>query len=240
MQSFKIPLDRLEHRVTSFRPAACRRPGSGSVTYSKDRYCDDNLFARQVGALWNYIQQVRPAALAVAPENDYWSMSDEQLDQLATKYNIGGYGDNMGHIDRDTLITQLLKRDRALQPKKLPPTYNHTINVGGNMTDSVIQQGTRNSQANVTFNATAVRDLVERIKPIVDELPISVEAKEELRSDIQSIEPQLSSSRPKMTIIETCMTSMQRILLEASAHTAAILAAEEIRKLLPTLHHVHP
>lgn len=41
-------------------------------------------------------------------------MDTPELERLATKFGIGGYGDQHGHVDRSIIIEQLLKRDKAL------------------------------------------------------------------------------------------------------------------------------
>lgn len=86
----------------------------------------------------------------------------------------------------------------------------------------------RNAQATVQFNASEIRETVEKIKEVFPSLPISDEAKEELETDIQTLEPQLLSTRPKLGIVKACLASMRSILQEATAHTAAILLAHEI------------
>ena len=45
---------------------------------------------------------------------DYWSLSTPELEALATKFGIGGYADQHGHVDRGIIIEQLLKRDDNL------------------------------------------------------------------------------------------------------------------------------
>jgi hypothetical protein len=51
---------------------------------------------------------------------DYWSMSAEQLERQAHRFNIGGYGDQFGHVDRDIIIQRLRERDKTIQPEPLP------------------------------------------------------------------------------------------------------------------------
>lgn len=45
---------------------------------------------------------------------DYWSMTTPELEALATKFGVGGYADQYGHVERTIIIEQLLKRDESL------------------------------------------------------------------------------------------------------------------------------
>jgi hypothetical protein len=236
LSSFRIPQDQLEPRVTSFRLASRRHPGS--ATYSREKFCNKDFFKRKVDALSQYLQALeRSTQTQTNPNNlrDYWSMNNVELEALANKYNIGGYADQMGQIDRSIIIRELLKRDKALQPEK-PTIQHHSITVGS-MNGSVIQQGTSHSQAEVHFQIGDVKNLVEQIKTAMNDLPLSDEAKDELRSDVQTIEPQLSSLRPKLPIVGECLRSMRTILEGATGNATAIFLVHEITKYLDLLPH---
>jgi hypothetical protein len=167
---------------------------------------------------------------------DYWKLTNIQLEELASKYNIGGYAYQNGGIDRGIIIRELLRRDRALESSK-PFIADHSIDVGGNMTGSVIQHGTNRSHATVNFNAGEVRETVEKIKAALADLPLSSDARDELQADIQTIEPQLSSSRPKLAIVGECLHSMRTVLEELTAHTGAVLLVHELGKHIANLAH---
>lgn len=236
LSSFLIPETQLKPRVTSFRFATSRHPGN--QTYSRDKFCDDDFFKRKIDALFQYLQTIERSMESRAPADgsrDYWSMRDIELEELANKYNIGGYADNTGQINRNIIIGELLKRDRALQLDKVP-VQSHTINVGS-MSGSVIQQGTSHSQANVQFKTEEVTNLVNQIKAALNDLPLSDGAKDELRSDVQTIEPQLSSSRPKLLIVSECLRSMRTILEGAAGDVTAAFLVHEIAKYLALLPH---
>ena len=99
---------------------------------SDERICDSNLFARQVNALGHYLTAIQQSPRTpTQPESptDYWSMSTSELEDLAHKYQIGGYGYSVhGGVDRQTIIDALLKRDRAIRADT--PAPRQTINVG--------------------------------------------------------------------------------------------------------------
>jgi hypothetical protein len=60
---------------------------------------------------------------------DYWSMSTPELEELATEFGIGGYGDQYGNVDRAIIIKQLLRRDETLGEDS--DTDEHPTTSGG-------------------------------------------------------------------------------------------------------------
>ncbi len=58
MLHFRIRDTELKPRVVSVQMAGRRSPGR--INYSKENYCDSNLFKRQLEALWGYIQKTDP------------------------------------------------------------------------------------------------------------------------------------------------------------------------------------
>jgi hypothetical protein len=232
--SFQIPDSELKPRVTGWQVGSSRRPGS--TFYSKENFCEYDLFERKIEALSHYLQAIeRSPAAGTLPEGskDYWSMSDVSLENLAIKYNIGGYADQTMHIDRDIIIEKLLQRDRALKPER-PSTPTNAIHVQS-MTGSVIQQGTSHSNATVDFSISEAKRIVDLIKEAMNSLPLGDDAKADLQSDIQTIEPQLSAARPKLPIIKECMRSMLAILETTAHHAAAIILIHEISHYLSIL-----
>ena len=232
---FRIRDDEVQRRIVRSLITVLGAPAPPPV-YTQKKHCDRNLFSRQVEALWCCVQHLQSDPNAPPPHpKDYWNMSDAELEQLAKKYGMGEFGHQNWAKSRQTIISQLVMRDQSLEPKT--PTSTHTITVGGNMNGSVIQQGSPHAQANVQFNVSEIRETIEKIKEVLPGLPISNEAKEELQTDIQTIEPQLLSARPKVGIVKACLASMKSILQEATAHTAAILLAHEIASHLEKIAH---
>ena len=103
-------------------------------------------------------------------------MSTPELEALAHRYNIGGYGDTIGHTERSIIISQLQRRDRALKPEK-PATQHNTLNVE-TMIGSVVQQGTTSSTATVTFNPTDAKSVADQIRVALPALTITPEEKQ--------------------------------------------------------------
>ncbi len=48
----------------------------------------------------------------ISPANKYYKMTDGQLEKIASKWHIGGYGDSCGNIDRQAIIDNLIKKDQ--------------------------------------------------------------------------------------------------------------------------------
>ena len=55
--NFRIPDTELKPRIASIQRGTRRFPGR--TTYSKENYCDDDFFERQLQGLWGYIQKTR-------------------------------------------------------------------------------------------------------------------------------------------------------------------------------------
>lgn len=58
---FKIAADKVKPKITSARPGGYGG-GRGSVTYSKDKYCDPAYFNSQSDGLWGYLESFQPEA----------------------------------------------------------------------------------------------------------------------------------------------------------------------------------
>jgi hypothetical protein len=110
------------------------------ITYSRELYGDEESFRRRVDGALRYAKALnssKHAKVETTGPKDYWSMTNDQLEDLANQYNIGGYGDNI-RINRESIISQLLARDKALQARETP-TQHHTI-IASSMNGAVIQQ----------------------------------------------------------------------------------------------------
>ena len=56
-----------------------------------------------------------PGTVNYDEPSDYWSMSTPLLEALAGRLGIGGYADQVGHIDRAIIIDMLQKREKSLR-----------------------------------------------------------------------------------------------------------------------------
>jgi hypothetical protein len=228
--TFRIPDSELAPRVTGWRVGSSRRPGS--TLYSDEKYCEYDFFQRKIDALFHYLQTIEHSLRSRTPpetSKDYWSMSTAELELLASKYNLGGYADQHFGVDRDIIIQQLLRRDRALQSERAPAQAIHV----GTMTGSVIQQGATQSHATINFQAGDIKNAVERVKAAMATLPLTDDQRHDLVLDIQTIEPQLVSPRPKTAIVTECLRSMRTILEGIAGNAAAAALVYELAKYLP-------
>jgi len=174
--NFRVPDSEVKPIVLSARRGT--RRFAGHATYSKEKYCDAEFFKRQVEALWRYIQGTQAQSQTgkgdVGKQNDYWSMTDGELEQLATQINVRAAsmmprGDR--YIDRDRIIDALLKRDKAL--RESDPQPSHVVHVNGDMYGSNIQQGTSASKIEAKQGTTIDSKSHNTLHDVPEEQPAS-------------------------------------------------------------------
>lgn len=108
------------------------------------------------------------------------------------------------------------------------------INVSS-MTNSVIQQGNTNSSQTVTFNNSHIPELKEftnELRSILNSLQLSVDRQNELLSEIQTLEIQLESPKPKNNILKEALKSIQGILTGVAANAATPVIMEKLNILM--------
>jgi hypothetical protein len=155
--SFLISESDIKPRIVSFVPGR-------QVNYSEDKYCDNQLFKRQVDGLWEYLVDSR-----------------------------------------------VIDADNPEPKRKSPPSQ--TIHIHGDVTGSTIQQGSHNT-ATANYQ-NDVRQVVEEIRPAMNAAKLTAEAKDELRAEVETVEAQVKSPRPKHSIIRESLLSARRILEHA-------------------------
>jgi hypothetical protein len=104
-------------------------------------------------------------------------------------------------------------------------TYNIT-NFFAPVHSSQIQQQTSESiqvAAPIEFDAAAIRKLIEEIKTGLHELDLSRETEVELNAELGTLDAQIGSPKPKISILRESMASVRRILEGASGAIAAQL-----------------
>lgn len=232
LSTFKISADKLRHKVASVRRSSTRH---GSVTYTQDRYCDSDHFKAQVQGLTRYLEAIQSVDREPAG-NDYWRMSDSQLERLANDYHIAPWGRAGEHgekwfINRKYIIDELVKRDRVLEPAA--QRTSNTINVG-QMTGSVIQQGSPEANAivNFTHNDPKVVQLIEKIKAAEHLMNLSGATQSQFQTDLETIRVQITSEHPKTSIITESLRSIRSVLEDAAGSLVASGVIYEISKLI--------
>jgi hypothetical protein len=113
-------------------------------------------------------------------------------------------------------LWEYLTDSGVIKPENLetPKTrHSQDIHIHGPVTGSVIQHGSQNT---VTVNyQNDVRRVVEEIKSVLNAAKLKAEAKQELRAEVETVEAQMKSPRPKHLIIWESLVSARHILEHA-------------------------
>lgn len=98
-----------------------------------------------------------------------------------------------------------------------------TTNFYGTVNANQLQQGLNPIQVSVSANLdlTRMRELVSELTQALPSFTLSRENNEQIRSDIATVEAQLSSPRPKSRVIAECLHSARTILENASGTVVA-------------------
>jgi len=118
--------------------------------------------------------------------------------------------------------------------KQIASSITYNINIG-TVSNSQIQQGTQDSVQQMEtgkIDLKEVTKLLQSIKDSIDSLGIDSPEKEELLADLETIQSQASSPKPKATIIRKCWKSIRTILEGAAANTLASGFLQQIGLLL--------
>jgi hypothetical protein len=126
------------------------------------------------------------------------------------------------------------RSNRASPAPRTESRSSHSVHIE-NMFGSAIQQGTRDSQITVNFDAKGAefKNLVNQIKEAIPKLNLDHERTNQLYADVGTIEVQVASPHPKQSIIAECVHSVRSILetVATKALTSGLLLA--INKYFP-------
>jgi hypothetical protein len=235
LQHFRIPESEVKPKVISVTRGSYSG-GSGRISYSDKKYCDQTYFRRQVEALWQYLQAIKESSLdkpQTEASKDYWSMNDDQLERLAQRFNLFPVSRTENHlfVDRDRIIDALIRRDEGLRAASPPPQTN-VIQVENMYGPSNIQQGAHGSNATINYKSEGaeLKSILTQIQGSIENLQLSPAAKGQLQVDIDTIGVQLSATNPKPSIISECLHSVKTILEHAAGHVLAIGFLAELGK----------
>ena len=141
-----------------------------------------------------------------------------------------------GTRDREIAISHrgVKEIEEALDKPDMPTHYFPPANFIyiGEMRNSQIQQGSPEATQVATFNENKyeeLKEVIQSLKESIDQLGIDQQQKSELQADLQTIEAQISSPKPKTAIITNCIGSIKRIL-EGAASSA--LASSLLSKIV--------
>jgi hypothetical protein len=99
------------------------------------------------------------------------------------------------------------------EPKPEIKGGSQTIHIHGDVTGSTIQQGSHNT-AMVNYR-NDVRQVVDEIRSVVNAAKLTTDAKDELTAEVETVEAQIKSPRPKHAIIKESLLSARHILEHA-------------------------
>jgi len=125
--------------------------------------------------------------------------------------------------------TALSKPDQATS--YFPPfNYIHVEQMIG----SQIQQGTNQSSQVLTNTTNDIEAIAKFITELKDQLPalkLNKEAQAEVEADVETIQSQIKSPRPKSTVIKECLASIRTVLEGIAGNMAAALLMQKMSGL---------
>jgi hypothetical protein len=128
--------------------------------------------------------------------------------------------------------------EEALSEPNEPTEYFPPMNIIniGKMQGGVVQQGTGNSNINITSNETInnLNQYLDKLNKFADKYLKNDSLQQEIRADVNTIKQQLKSPKPKKTIIKASIQSVKEILIGASGGLIGSLALPEVQNLIQT------
>jgi len=121
--------------------------------------------------------------------------------------------------------------ERSLSAPEAPTQYfPPVVNIlhVQNMIGSQIQQGTHHSTQTQTVASSdieAIKNLVEKLKAGLSSIPLNGDQKNEADAEIQTVEAQLKSSKPKINILRESLKTLRNLIegLAGNALAAGLL-----------------
>jgi hypothetical protein len=131
----------------------------------------------------------------------------------------------------------IVEIERALTKPDEPTTYFPPVNIiqVAQMIDSQIQQGTSQSSQVLNYSSNdieAITKFIADLKGQLPELKLDADTQAEVEADVETIETQVKSPRPKHVIIREGLLSLRRILEGAAGSVIAALLVQQIVALL--------
>lgn len=135
------------------------------------------------------------------------------------------------------LHTGLKEIEQALSSPNKPTEHFMPINILNveQMINSTIQQGTIGSTQSININTNSIESVKSFLKELTDsigQLNLDTELDSELKADISTLKAQISSPKPKPSIVKECLSSVQRILESAAGSAIGQQLATQIPALL--------
>lgn len=108
------------------------------------------------------------------------------------------------------------------------------INIG-TMNNSSLQQGTTNSNTSFVYNeqtSVDLNEIINSLNQIKDSLQLSNDLQNELISELQTIEIQRKSAKPKNIIINESLKTIRTILESVGGNALTPLIIDQISKII--------
>ena len=158
------------------------------------------------------------------------SQSQEKLEELERK--ISAIGENSKNSSSINGIIDIINTTLKFGgPSRFPPVnYIHVES----MSHSQIQQSTSNSDQVLNFsseNQKAIVKLISEIKQQIDKLELSLEEKNEAKADVETIETQMASPKPKPNIIKESLLSLKTVLEGVAGNVIAEMLLKKMAGL---------
>lgn len=149
------------------------------------------------------------------------------------RYKEFDQGNGIVHITHRGVI----EIEKALSNPDKPTNYFPPVNIisVGQMINSQIQQASPGASQVVSISESKYEDLKEIIKMLkdsVDKLQLQPQQLKEMQVEIDTIELQLTSPKPKTNIINECFNSTIRILEGVASNVIAFGLLEKLRGLI--------
>jgi len=176
-------------------------------------------------------------------EQDMWEIGeklgfDKKETEIITQYLKGEYLLEYASLGGGIAITHdgVKEIEDALSHPEQPTQYFPPFNIINihHMQNSQIQQGTSFSSQKFSMDISIkneIESFLKILKGKLTDLDLDKDDKLELESDISTIEAQLSSSRPKNSILRECLSSIQGIL----EGVASSVIAQQLLPLIPPI-----
>jgi hypothetical protein len=193
--------------------------------YTDKRFCDTNLFTRQIEALSDYLRSL--PGTPTASTTGYSKLSDDDLQELAFKGRFRAHADGTTKVDREMVIAELTRREKGAGSHV--SNIHNTIHIG-QMTGSSIQQNSPGANANVNNNSPELNTIIDALRSIIPGL--NADDQNILKSDVATMDLQVASGRSKSVIVRECLISARGVLEKMAGSIAATGVLHEISNYL--------
>jgi len=164
-------------------------------------------------------------------------LNGEELLEITTHgFNVPSYLDASLYIKHKGVMEveqALLKPESPTD--HFPASVVNYINIG-TMTNSNIAQASSHASQTITISPDTKQGILEAvnmIKEFLDEQKLQQDQRNELRSDVSTIESQLNSPKPKIGILSESLSSAKNIL--ESVSTIAVTVAPIVTQISSVL-----